>query len=172
MSAKIELLPIKRSRVFQGHPWVFANEIKSAPDAKLAGQSVELYDARNHFLGSGIYNPNSKIIWRRFSSEKCTFDANFLETALTAAVQLRGHDTTCRLVWSECDNIPGLVVDRFNDVLSLQALTFAVDRNLDTIISILQKLIHPREIVFAQRRQCTSTRRPHSRNPHSQRQTA
>lgn len=148
MSAKIELLPIKRSRVLQGHPWVFANEVKSQPDANMAGESVELYDARNHCLGSGIFNPNSQIIWRRFSMLQRSFDAHFIEEMLEEAIKLRSGDLTCRLVWSECDNIPGLVVDRFNDVLVIQALTLAVDRNLESITKILQKLINPREMVL------------------------
>ncbi|WOO39783.1 class I SAM-dependent rRNA methyltransferase [Rubellicoccus peritrichatus] len=137
-----------RARVLEGHPWAYKSEIEKLLPESHSGESVSLQDSRGRFLGSGIYNPKSQIIWRRFSTKEAAFDRTYLQKAITASVAKRTPEACQRLVWSEADNLPGLVVDRFEDILIVQALTMAVDRQTDAIREILTELLSPADIVF------------------------
>jgi len=144
----LRLKPTKRARILKGHPWVFATEVETPlPDA-FNGQGVELVDAKGRSLGSGIYNRHSQIIWRRYSRQACAFDRSFLQRAITKSLQRRAGAPYGRLVWSEADDLPGLVVDRFEQVLVVQALTLAMDVQLATIADILQTSFNPKEILL------------------------
>lgn len=139
------------ARVIHGHPWVFAGEIETPPNIE-AGTAAELLDAKGYSLGVGIWNKQSKIVWRRFSREVCDWDATFLARALAAAVERRKIAGTlppaCRLVWSEADSLPGLIVEKYNDALVVQALTAGTDKQLATIADWLDKNLQPAEIIF------------------------
>ncbi|MDD5260282.1 MAG: class I SAM-dependent rRNA methyltransferase [Methylacidiphilales bacterium] len=135
----MKLKPGDRPRVLRGHPWVYANEIQELLGPDWNGRAVECRDARGRLLGSGIYNQTSQILWRKFSSGKTDFDRACLSQAIQAAIQRRNAEPVQRLVWSESDFIPGLVVDKYNNVLVVQALTLAVDRMTDQIGEILRK---------------------------------
>ena len=65
----LHLKPTKRARVLNGHPWVFASEIKEPLPAEFNGQGVALVDAKGQSLGAGIYNGHSQIVWRRYSRD-------------------------------------------------------------------------------------------------------
>ena len=143
---------LKRSartpRVVFGHPWVFSGEIETPPRVP-AGEAVELLDARGHSLGSGIWNPASQIVWRKFSSEKRAWGEDFLAEALAKAVAKRAPaPASRRLVWSEADALPGLVVDRFEDALVVQTLTAGADKMLPFIAAWLDENLSPSEIIF------------------------
>ena len=105
-------------------------------------------DARGRFLGTGLYNGRSRILWRRFSRDRATWDDAYLEGALKRALQRRAGQTTARLVWSEADDLPGLVVDRYGDVLVVQMLTLGMDRVTETVTRLLGDLVKPREILL------------------------
>ncbi|MGF1450844.1 MAG: class I SAM-dependent rRNA methyltransferase [Opitutales bacterium] len=139
----------RQARVLAGHPWVFGNELAAAPDPALDGLAAELLDARGRSLGSGIVNSRSQIVWRRYSRERRAFDEAFLHEALRAALDRRNEDPVQRLAWSEADRMPGLVVDRYGDVLCVQALTLAVDQRLEAITRLLRELLPGiREVVY------------------------
>ncbi len=147
--ADLRLKPdTRQARVLRGHPWVFANEVKEPLPPELDGKTAGCRDAGGRFLGSGIYNSRSKIIWRRFSSGRRNFGKSYLREAITAAINRRGDEPCRRLVWSEADSVPGLVADQYGDILVLQALTLAADRSLPLTASIFQELLRPREILF------------------------
>lgn len=146
--ASLKLKPGFRPRVLHGHPWVFANELQKLLPPEHDGQSVECRDSRGRFLGSGIYNSRSMIAWRRYSPDKLAFDAAYLRNALSKALDLRKGKELCRLVWSESDDLPGLIVDRYGPVLVMQALTLAVDRNRDSILDYLQERLEPSCIIL------------------------
>lgn len=137
-----------RARVLEGHPWVYKSEIEKLLPETNSGESVALQDSRGRSLGSGIFNAKSQIVWRRFSEKESAFDRSFLAKAIAASVKRRPSEPCQRLVWSEADNLPGLVVDRFEDILIVQALTMAVDRQTDAIREILTELLAPTDIVF------------------------
>lgn len=136
------------ARALFGHPWVFSGEIETPPTIA-AGDAVELLDAHGRSLGSGIWNAKSQIIWRKFSSDTREWNEEFVAEALAAAVAKRDPAPAARrLVWSEADSLPGLVVDRFEDALVVQALTAGTDKMLPFIARRLDELLAPSEIIF------------------------
>jgi 23S rRNA (cytosine1962-C5)-methyltransferase len=137
----------RRARVLTGHPWVFGNELAELPDDEYNGKALPLQDSRGRHLGMGIVNTNSQIVWRRFTPGADEWGPEFWGKALDAAIQNREEEPVRRLVWSEADDLPGLVVDQFVDVLVVQALTLAIDVALPAIIPLLQERLSPREIL-------------------------
>jgi len=150
MTQAIKLKPNANSRVLNGHPWVFANEVDALLPAENDGQVVECRDRNNRFLGSGIYNSRSQIIWRRLSRERVTLDEAYLKKTLEAAIARRSQIASPfkRLVWSESDELPGIVVDQFGDTLVVQIQTLAMDQHGVAIGDLLTELTGAAEIVF------------------------
>ncbi|MCD8482372.1 MAG: class I SAM-dependent rRNA methyltransferase [Verrucomicrobia bacterium] len=138
----------RKPRVLDGHLWVFANELAEAPTPQMAGKGIQLEDAKGRLLGSGIVNPASQIVWRSYSKSMDSWDAAFVSRTLKTAIANRSPATCRRLVWSESDDLPGVVVDQFGDVLVIQILTLAAELLQDTIAGTLQSVLQPREIVF------------------------
>src|SRR3954465_14826001 len=87
--AALKLKANAKPRVIAGHPWVFANEVEVLLPAEHDGSVVECRDRTGRFLGSGIYNSKSQIVWRRLSRDRVVLDENFLRSAVTAAVARR-----------------------------------------------------------------------------------
>lgn len=131
-----------RPRVLDGHPWVFAGEVGEPPPEAKDGLAVDLVDTRGRALGSGVYNRHSKLIWRRFARDNgVPWNAESVGERIDAAFARRGASLRFgRLVWSEADDLPGLVVDRYDDFLVVQALTLAVDAMLPAILAHLRTL--------------------------------
>jgi 23S rRNA (cytosine1962-C5)-methyltransferase len=146
--ATLKLKPSPRPRVLQGHPWVFANEVEHLLPAEFDGEAVACRDSRGRLLGTGVCNSRSQIVWRRFSWRNIPLDETFLREALVAAIARRESEEVRRVVWSESDDLPGLVVDQYQDVLVVQALTLAMDKRLPIIADLLHDLLAPRDIVF------------------------
>ena len=138
----------RRARVLSGHPWVFANELEALPSPEWDGRALPLEDARGRFLGMGIVNTASQIVWRRYSTRMDAWAKDFWKAALEGALRNREEEPYRRIVWSEADRLPGLVVDQFDEVLVVQALTRAVDVALPEILELLQELLDPREILI------------------------
>jgi 23S rRNA (cytosine1962-C5)-methyltransferase len=128
---------VRDARVHRGHPWVFAGEVRSPLPKSASGEGVVLKDSRGRVLGSGIYNGNSQIVWRRYSRVETAFDSVFLDSAITQAIARRPAQNVRRLVWSEADELPGLVADQFGDVLVVQLLTLAMSQREAEICRIL-----------------------------------
>ncbi len=139
-------------RLLAGHPWVFSNELKGSPRGHEPGEIVELLDARRRPLGTGYINPHSLIAVRVLSRQREVVDADFLRRRLQAAFAYRARfaaDTRSgRLVFSEGDDLPGLIVDRYNDVLAVQLLTQGMERLREQVLEVLDDLLAPRTIVL------------------------
>lgn len=150
MIQAIKLKPNANSRVLNGHPWVFANEVDALLPATNDGQVVECRDRTGRFLGSGIYNSKSQIIWRRLSRERVALDEAYLRRTLEAAIARRSQIASPfkRLVWSESDELPGIVVDQFGDTLVVQIQTLAMDQHSALIGEILTQLTGAAEIIY------------------------
>jgi 23S rRNA (cytosine1962-C5)-methyltransferase len=155
MSASLKLKPNANSRVLGGHPWVFANECEALLPAEHDGEVVECRDRTGRFLGTGIYNSKSQIVWRRLSRDRVVLDEAYLRNALTKAIERRGPATGSgqtnlfqRLVWSESDDLPGIVADQFGDTLVVQIQTLAMDRRAAVISDLLSELTGAQEIIF------------------------
>lgn len=145
------LIVLPRARIFHGHDWVYATEVKNGSGAPQPGDVVTLKDIRGKPLGSAIYNPKSQIIARRFSFRSQDLDFDFFKRRIQRAINHReslGIDTKlCRLVWSESDGLPGLIVDRYGDHLVIQTLTLALDLRQSLIVQALVELLNPASIV-------------------------
>ena len=149
MSASLKLKPNANARVLRGHPWVFANECEALLTAEHDGEAVECRDRSGRFLGVGIYNSKSQIVWRRLSRERVALDAAFLRAGLERALAKRGGmGPFKRLVWSESDDLPGLVVDQYGDTLVVQIQTLAMDRRTGLVGDLLTELTGAAELIF------------------------
>ena len=142
------------ARALRGHPWAFGNEVETLLPPELDGEAVDCRDARGRLLGSGVYNSRSQIVWRRFSREHAAFDEAFVRGALERAIARRealepaaNGPVARRLVWSESDDLPGVVVDQFGDVLVVQTQTLAAEKRLETILAALHERLRPAEII-------------------------
>ena len=147
------LIIAPRARIFHGHEWVYATEIKKSFGNPQPGDVITLKDFRDRPLGSAIYNPASQIVARRFSRRRQDLDLDFFTRRIGQAIRLREQtegldETLCRIVWSESDGIPGLIVDRYGDHLCVQATTLAMDMRIDLIRDALVELLGPKSIVL------------------------
>ncbi len=150
----IRLAKGRSKRLRAGHPWVFSNEIEMGADAKALppGSLVTLMDAGDERLGVATFNPHSLIAARVLSRRAAdTVDAAFLAERLRAALALR--DTLFptphyRLIHSEADRLPGLIVDRYGDVLAVQTNTAGMERLLPVLLEALRVVLAPRAVVL------------------------
>src|SRR5271166_3681953 len=143
-----KLKPNANSRVLSGHPWVFANEVEAALPPECDGEVVECRDRTGRLLGTGICNGRSQIVWRRLSRDRVALDAAYIGAALERAVGRRAADPFRRLVWSESDDLPGLVSDQFGDAVVIQIQTLAMEKRSAIIGDVVDRLLHPAEIIF------------------------
>ena len=140
-------------RFHAGHPWIYRSDVR--PDSGLrGGEAVRLVDERGWFLATAFYGKQSQISIRVVSREDEPIDAAFFERRIAAAAALReafrpdpDRRRGCRIVHGEADFLPGLIVDRYADCLSIQTLTEATDQRRELIADVLQKLFKPRAIV-------------------------
>src|SRR4051794_12955742 len=134
-----------RARIFHGHDWVFSGEVLKVFGQPNDGDVISLKDGRDHLIGSAIYNARSQIVARRFSRRKQGLDLDFFERRIAQAIEYRVrrklNPRLCRLVWSESDGLPGVIVDRYGDHLVLQTVTLAMDQRKDLIVRALQNLL-------------------------------
>ena len=146
------LIIAPRARIFHGHEWVYATEIRKTFGDPQPGDVVTLKDFRDRPLGSAIYNPQSQIVARRFSRRRQYLDLDFFTRRIRQAIEYRERKEIdprlCRLVWSESDGIPGLIIDRYGDHFSVQTLTLAMDLRKELIRDALVGLLNPKSIVL------------------------
>lgn len=134
-----------RSRIFHGHDWVYASEVLKAFGDPQDGEVVSLKDGRDRLLGSAIYNKQSQIVARRFSRQRQDLDLDFFVRRIRQAVEYRQRrkvrSDLCRLVWSESDGLPGVIVDRYGSWLVLQTLTKAMDIRKELLVEALRTVL-------------------------------
>ena len=145
---KIKISARGVTRLKQGHVWVYRSDITTA-DSIPPGSLVTLTDLRGKPLGTALYSSSSQIAIRLISHDPVADLAALIGERVASAVAYRKsvvRDTDAyRLIFSEADFLPGLIVDRYNDILSLQVLTQAMDANLvrETVISELTRQTSP-----------------------------
>lgn len=142
----------RTTRILSGHLWVFSNELAKSPKGFAPGSLVELRDRKNNFLGIGYVNPHSLISVRILTTKAEEIDKEFFKRRINDALEYRkkvvkGRDAF-RAVYSESDLLPGLIVDKFGDCLSVQLLTLGMDARSDIIIEALDEVFSPRAIVL------------------------
>jgi 23S rRNA (cytosine1962-C5)-methyltransferase len=131
-----------RARILHGHDWVFSGEVLKAFGNPADGDVISLKDGRDHLIGSAIYNSKSQIVARRFSRRRQDLDLDFFQRRIAQAIDYRkrrGVDPRlCRVVWSESDGLPGVIVDRYGDHAVLQTLTLGMDLRKSLIVEALK----------------------------------
>ena len=142
-----------------GHPWIYGSEIKDMDEGIAPGDMVKVLSSKGKFVGTGFYNPHSKITIRIFSTNaNDRFDDAFWKRRAAYAVDyrlqvMRKEDyDCCRLVFGEADQLPGLTVDRFGDVLSVQVLSLGMEKRkhlfLDGLIEVLRERNLPVSCIY------------------------
>jgi 23S rRNA (cytosine1962-C5)-methyltransferase len=146
------LKPGKERRLMTGHPWVYSGEIAKLTGDPADGDVVDIRDHKDRPHGSGLLNRKSQITVRRFTTGKDELDRTFFRKRLEAALAYRksvlpAATSSYRVVFSEADQLPGLIVDKFGDDVVFQALTLGIDKRKGTFIEILRDLFKPKSII-------------------------
>lgn len=133
--------------VRNGHPWVYGEEITHTDGNIAGGEIVDVFSSKNRYLGSGFYNPASKITVRIISTNaNDKFDAEFFKRRFKYAVDYRktclgGNIDCCRLVFGDSDFFPGLIVDKFGSCLVTQIMSLGIESRKDILFPALIDLL-------------------------------
>jgi 23S rRNA (cytosine1962-C5)-methyltransferase len=148
----VKVAPRGAARLKDGHVWVYRSDILSAEDV-LPGSLIRVTDHRGKPLGTAVYSSSSQIAVRMISHDPVADFPALLRQRIADAIAYREplvHDTEgYRVVFSEADFLPGLIVDRYGDILSLQILTQAMDADpvRQAILGELTARLHPASII-------------------------
>ncbi len=151
MNKSVILKKNEDRRILSGHLWVFSNEVAEIKADPQAGDVVELYNYQNKLLGIGFFNPHSLIIVRLLSHEAEEIDFKYFTKRIENAFNLRKKiypDTEVyRVVHGEGDFLPGLIVDRYNNFLSVQTFSYGMEQRLPLICDVLESIFNPKGII-------------------------
>jgi 23S rRNA (cytosine1962-C5)-methyltransferase len=142
---QLTVRPQGRGAALSGHPWMMANSLISIAKPIACGEPVELVDPEGRLLGVGLFNPNSRIAVRRYGSQPNEpLDEAFFLTRLNQACDLRdslyfeSDRQALRLVFSEGDQLSGLIVDRYHDYLVIQQTSAALSSMIEPFAAELE----------------------------------
>lgn len=145
---KIYLKPGKVQSVYRKHPWIFSGALQNRPDGIKDGDIVQLYDAQNNFLGSGIYSDSGSIAVRMLTFDKENIDQAFWTKRIQQAFDYRQRlhinneqTNVYRLIHAEGDGLPGLIIDVYKDVAVIQAHTSGMHQQIDFICEALKEVL-------------------------------
>lgn len=154
-TAILRLKPTEDRRIRLGHVWVFSNEVdveRSPLNDFEPGQPVVIENSKGRSVGSGFVNPGTLICARLISHHANeVLDSKFLVRRLRRALELRERlfsEPYYRWVFAESDGLPGLIVDRYDDVVVAQINTAGMERVRDLIIDAIEQLVKPRVILL------------------------
>ena len=140
----------KEKAVKQLHPWVFSGAVESVKGKPENGEIITVTDNQGEFLAYGFYNDQSRVAVRLLEwDQQAEINEDWWRMRIRKAIQAREelmmneNTNTYRLIFSEADFLPGLIVDRFSDYLSVQILTSGMERNKAVILDELQQLLDP-----------------------------
>lgn len=143
---KVYLNKNEEIRIKQGHPWVFSNEVLKFEGNIISGEVCEVYAYNNEFIGIGFLNTSSKIIVRMLSLQKEEINEEFFYNRILEAWQLRQKlnlINNARIVYSEADYLPGLIIDKYSDTIVVQVLSLGMEHHKEWIINSLVKIFNP-----------------------------
>ena len=137
-------------RIAGGHPWIFGNEIAKMDDGIRAGDIVEVCYHDEKFVGKGYINPKSQILVRLLTRDKKEeINEQFFIDRLARCWNYRkkiGYIENCRLVFGEADQLPQLIIDKFNDYFVIQTLALGMDLWKGTLVKAINQIFKPRGI--------------------------
>lgn len=154
MAEPVSHLTLKRNqdrRVRAGHPWIFSNEVASVEPEPADGGLVDVHDARGAFLGRAYYNRHSLIRARVLTRGRDPIDAEFFARRLERALRHRERVApglgALRLVHSEGDLLPGVVIDRYGEHLAVQVTTLGMEARADMLREAIEHVLKPAGVV-------------------------
>ena len=140
-----------RARILHGHDWVFSSEVLKVFGDPADGDVISIKDGRDKMLGSAIWNSKSQIVARRFSHRRQELDVDFFKRRITQAVEYRArrrlNPELHRVVWSESDGVPGVILDRYGDQFVLQLTTLGMDQRREILVDAIQEALLPGNII-------------------------
>ncbi|MCX6895474.1 MAG: class I SAM-dependent rRNA methyltransferase [Verrucomicrobia bacterium] len=143
--------PGEADRILAGHPWIYSSSVLRLTAPAADGDLVQVKDHRQRLLGVGFYNSKSRINVRVLAPDRVTVDEKFFEQRIRAALAVRQKHlpraTSFRVVNAESDFLSGLIVDKYEDVLTLQISALGMDLRKPLIVAALQKIFSPRAIM-------------------------
>ncbi len=143
-SGTIHLAAQGQARILAGHPWLYESDIASVEGTPQPGDVVEVLASHGQSVGRGLYSPQSKIPVRLLTRSQEAIGDTFWRTRIQAAVALRKQvvsgTTAYRLVHADGDGLPGLIVDRYGEVLVMQCVTVGINRRRETLADLLLSL--------------------------------
>ena len=138
------------NRIANGHPWIFANEVQKADEGVNAGDIVEVYYDNGKFAGKGYINPKSQIIIRLLTRDKeIDINEQFFIDKIAECWKYRkktGYVENCRLVFGEADELPQLIIDKFNDYFVIQTLALGIDLWKPAFVKAINQIFTPKGI--------------------------
>lgn len=138
------------NRIANGHPWIFANEVERTDDEIIAGDVVEVYFENGKFAGKGYINPKSQIIVRLLTRDRKTeINEQFFIDKIRDCWNYRkktGYIENCRLVFGEADELPQLIIDKFNDYFVIQTLALGIDAWKPAFVQAINQIFNPKGI--------------------------
>ncbi len=149
----VKLKKGEEKRIKAGHLWIFNNEIEKISDLKENGEIVEVFDHKESFVAKGYYNKHSLISVRVLSKDKDQeIDKTFLKEKISQAYQYRKKIypqlSSYRIVYSEGDLLPGLIIDKYENLLSVQILTLGMEKLKPLILEALEEVFSPEGIIL------------------------
>ncbi len=138
----IELKPNRDRRIRNFHPWIFKDDIANVTGEHLAGALLEVRDANGAFVGQAFYNQKANIPARIISLERVKIGLEFYRNKIRQALELRkslSQTNAIRIFNAESDGIPGLIVDKFDDVLGVQIRNAGLELHRELILEALKK---------------------------------
>src|SRR5437588_5263092 len=140
-----------RARILHGHDWVFSSEVLKMFGEPADGDVISIKDGKDRMLGSAIWNSKSQIVARRFSHRRQDLDTDFFKRRIEQAVEYRAHrgvnPRLHRVVWSESDGLPGVILDRYGEEFVLQLTTLAMDRRKEMLVDAIREVLGARNII-------------------------
>lgn len=149
--AKVFLVRNRRKRLEQGHPWIFQSEVDRIEGEYTPGDTVEVVNHQGHFLAKGYINPQSQMIVRILSYRPDEeINQEWFTTRVRRAWEFRQRFLpgvrSCRVLYGEADFLPGVVVDKYEDVLVVQILSLGIEVRKDWLLQALQDVFHPKAV--------------------------
>ncbi len=147
--AKVLLRRKIANRIANGHPWIYGNEIENIVGDVNNGDIVDVFSYDDKFVGRGYINQQSQIAVRLLTRKKEPIDEAFFYTRISNAWEYRkkiGYTENCRLVFGEADEMPALIIDKFNDYFVIQTLSLGMERWKPAIVKALQTIFTPKGV--------------------------
>jgi 23S rRNA (cytosine1962-C5)-methyltransferase len=150
LMSKVYLKRKISNRIASGHPWIFNNEVEKIEGSVNGGEAVEVFTHDKKFVGKGYINPKSQILVRLLTRNKLDeINEQFFLNRIQQCWEYRkklGYTENCRLVFGEADEMPQLIIDKFNDYFVIQTLALGIDVWKPGIIKALQTVFNPKGI--------------------------